>query len=169
MEIRYLTPADDRTAVSRIYEESWKYAYKGIVPQDYLDSIPEGRWASGLDRQGRSTLVCVDGGKLVGTSTFCGSRFEQFPGWGEVISIYLLPEYIGKGYGRLLLKSIVLELNRQGYPDIFLWVLEENRRARHFYEQFGFSPTDDFLTQTIGGKALREVRYIYQTPLRAAP
>jgi len=164
IEIRYIASTDDRTAISKIYEESWRYAYRGIIPQAYLDSIPEGRWASGLDRQGWNTLVCVDGGRLVGTSSFCGSRFEQFPGWGEVISIYLLPEYMGKGYGGLLLKSVVSELNRLGYPDIFLWVLAENRGARHFYEQFGFSPTDDFVTQNIGGKDLREIRYMYQTP-----
>jgi len=120
MEIRYLTPTDDRMAVSRIYEESWKHAYKGIVPQDYLDAIPEGRWASGLDRQGWKTLVCVDGDRLVGTSSFCASRLERLPGWGEVVSIYLLPESMGKGYGWLLLRSAVSELNRLGYPDIFL-------------------------------------------------
>ena len=42
MEIRYLTPEDDPLAVSNIYESSWKYAYRGIVPQSYLDSIPAG-------------------------------------------------------------------------------------------------------------------------------
>ena len=45
MEIRPLRNTDDRFAVSRIYEESWKFAYKGMVPQAYLDSIPAGRWA----------------------------------------------------------------------------------------------------------------------------
>jgi hypothetical protein len=30
MEIRELGVSDDRGAVSRIYEESWKAAYKGI-------------------------------------------------------------------------------------------------------------------------------------------
>ena len=60
------------------------------------------------------------------------------------------------------MKSTISELKIQGYENIFLWVLEENSRARHFYEQFGFSPTDDFLDDNIGGKELREVRYIYK-------
>lgn len=46
MEIRYMIPADDKMEISKIYEESWKYAYKGIIPQDYLDSIPKGRWST---------------------------------------------------------------------------------------------------------------------------
>lgn len=33
MEIRLLNDTDSREKISRIYEESWKYAYKGIVPE----------------------------------------------------------------------------------------------------------------------------------------
>ena len=68
---------------------------------------------------------------------------------------------MGKGYGKALMKSTLSEFKKEGYENIFLWVLAENSRARHFYEQFGFSPTDDFLDINIGGKELREVRYIY--------
>lgn len=161
MEIRYITSADDRMAISKIYEESWKCAYKGIIPQQYLDSIPAGRWAAKADNPTQKTLLCIDDGKMVGTSSFCKSRFEQFCDWGEVVSIYFLPEYMGKGYGKILMESVVAELKRQGYENIFLWVLEENIRARHFYEQFGFTLTDDFMEDQIGGKDLREVRYIY--------
>lgn len=59
------------------------------------------------------------------------------------------------------MKAALSELKRQGYENVFLWVLEENIRARNFYEQFGFLPTDDFLDDNIGGKDLREVRYVY--------
>lgn len=162
MEIRYVAPADDRKAISRVYEESWKYAYKGIIPQDYLDAIPEGRWATNVDRPGFRTLVCMDGGRIVGTSSFGRSRFERFAGWGEIISLYLLPAYMGRGYGKLLMESALLELKALGYQNIFLWVLEENSGARHFYEKFGFVPTGDILTDQIGGKELREIRYVYK-------
>ena len=81
MEIRYITSADDRMAISGIYEESWKYAYKGMIPQHYLDSIPAGRWASAADNPLWKTLICMDDGKMVGTSSFCKSRFEQFHDW----------------------------------------------------------------------------------------
>ena len=96
MEIRYIIPTDDRMEISKIYEESWKCAYKGIIPQDYLDSIPKGRWSSNIDNPNWKTLICIDDGRIVGTSSFCKSRFEQFHDWGEVISIYLLPNYMGK-------------------------------------------------------------------------
>ncbi len=162
MELRYMIPADDRMMISKVYEESWKSAYKGIIPQDYLDSIPQGSWAPNIDNPSWTTLVCTDNGKIVGTSSFCESRLEQFQGWGEIISIYLLPNYIGKGYGKMLMEATLSELKTQGYENVFLWVLEDNMRAKGFYEHYGFLPTDNFLENPIGGKSLREVRYVYK-------
>ena len=132
MEIRYITPTDDIMAISRIYEESWKYTYKGLIPQHYLESIPEGRWVANLENPNWSTLVCVDNGRIVGTSSFCESHFSQFSG------------------------------KKMGYRNIFVWVLEENLRARKFYEKEGFVMTDVYLDDNIGGKDVREIRYIYR-------
>lgn len=115
-----------------------------------------------MDNPAQKTLVCMEDGKYIGTSSFGQSRFEKLGNWGEIISIYLLPEYMGKGYGKLLLQTGVSELKRLGYEDIFLWVLKENNRARRFYERFGFTETEDYLETHIGGKALREIRYRYR-------
>ena len=114
MEIRYAVPMDDSREISKVYEESWKYAYQGLIPQDYLDAIPAGRWAPVIEHSDWKTLVCVVDGRIVGTSSFCSSRFEQYSGWGEVISLYLLPEYMGKGYGKRLLETAVTELRKLG-------------------------------------------------------
>lgn len=162
MEIRYITPLDDRLAISKIYEESWKHAYKEIIPQEYLNSIPEGRWSKNFDIPGWKTLVCIVDGKYIGTSSFCKSRFEQFPDYGEIISIYFLPEYMRKGYGKKLLEASILELNKLGFDELFLWVLDDNIAVKKFYEHLGFVKTEDYLNDTIGGKDLREVRFVYK-------
>ena len=65
MEIRLLRDSDDRVAVSRIYEESWKFAYKGIVPQAYLDSIPAGRWGTPEDIAGAAIFLASDAAAYV--------------------------------------------------------------------------------------------------------
>ena len=159
MEIRRLRTGDDRAEISRVYEESWKTAYKGIIPQEYLDSIPEGGWASGLDQPSRHTLLCTCEGRIVGTASFSKSRFEHLPSSGEIISIYFLPEYTGRGYGKALLNAAINELQQMGFYDIFLWVLEENLPARGFYEKIGFAFSGEFTQTHIGGKLLREMRY----------
>lgn len=148
--------------ISRIYEESWRAAYQNILPQDYLDAIPAGNWVPYLTQPERKLLVCTQDGRMVGTSSFGPSRIKQYSGWGEVYSLYLLPGCVGKGYGKALMQRSICELQKLGFQDIFLWVLEENKRAIRFYERFGFLPATDFLEDTIGGKALREVRYIYR-------
>lgn len=161
MEIRPVCPSDDRNAISLIYEESWKYAYKGIVPQAYLDSIPAGQWATKLDQEGVGSLVAVEDGKLIGTSSYCKSRWAEFGECGEIISIYFLPQYMGRGYGKKLLNAVVSKLQGLGFEDIFLWVLEENERARTFYERCGFIATEHHMEYEIGGKMLREIQYRY--------
>ena len=162
MEIRQLKETDDKMAISHIYEESWRYAYQGIVPQEYLDQIPAGNWAAHLDAIGRYTLVMVEQGRFIGTASYGPSRFEQWPDCGELISLYFLPDWMGKGYGRQLLAAALAELAALGYTDIFLWVLADNHRARRFYEKAGLLQTEHIREDNIGGKVLRELQYRWQ-------
>lgn len=37
--IRKINSSDSRKEISNVYEQSWKFAYKGIIPQDYLDRL----------------------------------------------------------------------------------------------------------------------------------
>lgn len=160
MVIRELRPEDDRFAVSRIYEESWKTAYKNIVPQNFLDSIEPGRWAAHLDNGQIHHLLLIEDGAFIGTASYCESRLPAFAGFGEIVSIYLLPEYMGRGLGKKLFEAVVERLQKLGFNHIFLWVLEENYRARKFYEKMGFTSSGEFLDDDIGGKKLREVQYL---------
>lgn len=164
MEIRPLRETDDRLAVSRIYEESWKFAYRGIVPQAYLDGIPAGLWAANLDQGGRRSLVLEEDGRLAGTACVSPSRWPDYPDFGEVVALYLLPEYMGRGYGTALLETAMEALAGQGYRDILLWVLEENHRARAFYEKHGFHFSGSRMEHAVGGKALGELLYTKEPP-----
>ena len=80
-------------------------------------------------------------------------------GWGEIISIYLLPEYFGKGYAKPLFDCSINTLIGAGFNSIYLWVRHENSRAKRFYEKQGFRHNGDTAVITIGGKELIEARY----------
>jgi len=159
LEIRYINSEDNLFKISKIYEESWKYAYKGLIPESFLDSLESGRWVSFLELEDINTIVMTENGEYIGTSSFCASRFEEHQSAGEIVSIYLMPEYMGKGWGRKLINVILEELRKQGYREIFLYVLEENKKAIRFYENSGFMRENDYLEDKIGGKSVREVRY----------
>ena len=166
MEIRLMNDSDDRKAISKIYEESWKFAYQGLIPQDYLDGIPTGNWAKAVDTPGWNTLLMLDGDQIVGTASYCHSRFEDWKDYGEIISVYFLPAYMGKGYGRALLQAAVDKLAEMGCTDILLWVLAENERAKKFYEKNGFSASGAYLDDNIGGKSLKELQYVRHVETR---
>lgn len=161
MNIRTVTPEDDFGKIAAIYAASWQAAYRGIVPQDYLDSLTGGAyWREKLAARTYPALVLVEKGAYLGTSSYSPAREESMAGWGEVISLYLLPEAWGKGWGKALLEEAARQLRTMGLAKIYLWVLEENHRARRFYEGQGFSPWGDGIELEIGGKGLRELRYV---------
>lgn len=81
--IRKINSSDSREEISNVYEQSWKFACKGIIPSDYLDGIPSGQWCGALDNPDRHTLIMVDGNKIIGTSSYCKSRFEDYKDWGQ--------------------------------------------------------------------------------------
>lgn len=160
IEIRPRRDTDDMSAISAVYEQSWKYAYRGILPDEYLDGIPTGQWANGLRQPGRHSLLLFDGGKLLGTSSYCRAREEDMAGYGEIVSIYLLPEAMHKGYGEILMQAAITELKKMGYQKAYLWVLEENQNARRFYERLGFRENGKSCADTYAGKEVREVQYV---------
>ena len=68
MEIRKVNATDDFNALSRIYALSWKAAYIGIVPQQYLDELAEDHWADTLQNSSYDSYVLIENGKYIGTS-----------------------------------------------------------------------------------------------------
>lgn len=59
MEISYINENDNPLEISTIYEESWKFAYKDIIPQDYLNRISHGRWVDSIKKEGMSSNVIL--------------------------------------------------------------------------------------------------------------
>ncbi len=160
MEVRRFRETDDIDDVSRVYAQSWKSAYRDIVPQDYLDSIPENRWSKTLSNELSNLWIVSDGDQIIGSSTYAPARDDKFDGWGEIISIYLHPSYFHLGIGSKLLHASVNALFAMGYNNIYLWVLEDNHLARRFYEKNGFFFNGDVLQHSIAGKTLNEIRYV---------
>ena len=159
--------AADVPAIAAVRIRSWQAAYRGSVPQDYLDALDVD--AEIVRRQGGpldGQHVAVVDRSVVGwlhVGPYRADEGEDVPGpsCGEVAAIYALPELWGRGVGRSLLGYGLGELRRLGLSPVLLWVLVANERARRFYEQAGFradGPVADF---AVGGATLPELRYRY--------
>lgn len=161
MKIRRLLPQDAIDDVSRVFALSWKDAYRGIVPDDYLDHLALNRWSAVLEKERSHLWVADADGQIVGVSSHGAARDKQYFNWGELKAIYLLPSVYRMGIGTKLLHASMQSLFDAGYNNIYLWVLEENYAAHRFYEKNGFSFHGGKMPHPIGGKPLTIVRYIY--------
>ena len=161
MQVRKVTPEDDFEAIGNVYVQSWKTAYKGMIPQSYLDELTGSGWVHMLTNGSYDHFVVMDGANYAGTSAICPAREAAMAGWGEMVSLYLLPAYFGKGYAQPLFDCALSALVQQGFAHSYLWVLAQNERAQRFYEKNGFQKNGDADTITIAGKELVEVRYTF--------
>lgn len=148
---------EDIEQVRQIYTLGWQNAFRGIVPQTYLDTMNLDDWAPPLT----GAYVLTDTKTILGTSSIAPARDSSFGGWGEIISIYVLPHLIGQGYGHLLFTFVKDRLLAQHYNDIYLTVFEDNHLARTFYEKHGFFWNSERLPINVGGKDLVELRYVF--------
>ena len=159
---------DDAEALARLHVRSWQWAYRGQLPDEFLDRMPET-----MDRRieaRRAQLadlppdyrvwIAEQAGQMVGFAVTEPSRDADVPpSTGELSMIYLEQEAAGKGVGRALLAHAVEDLRQRGYAQAMLWVLETNARARRFYEAAGWRVDGASKTEERPGALLREVRY----------
>jgi GNAT superfamily N-acetyltransferase len=155
MDVRAATEADAE-AIETIRVRAWRVAYRHVFPPGELDAmtVDASRWRERLadPPTGWSTLVAVREGEVVGFTALGPSR-DGSP-VGELYAIYVDPDAWSTGAGRALLRTTE-DVLAGVFGEATLWVLEENPRARRFYESFGWTPD--------GGRQLFE-RYGVRTP-----
>jgi RimJ/RimL family protein N-acetyltransferase len=158
--VRAATPADAR-AVAEIRFASWRATYSRLLPSDVWDGIDLDVWAARTAQRfaDRTTLALVaESNGAVRAFAFYGPcRDDDLPGAGEIYAIYAHPDHWSTGLGRALLPAAV---DAVGRAPVVLWVLEDNPRARRFYELAGFV-ADGARKQAdmLGGVQLPEIRY----------
>lgn len=165
--VRPASPGD-AAGLAATHVRSWQSAYRGLVPQDYLDELdPADRAESWQQRLqdvdwSRGGIVVVNGGAdIFGFVQFGPTRdADGDPAVvGEVAAIYLLPEVWGQGLGRRLIARALEDLTAAGYVQATLWVLDSNARARRFYASGGWAEDGAMKIDDSHGFAMTEVRY----------
>lgn len=169
LQIRYAN-MNDSSVLGLIHSESWKVAYKGIVPDSVLDnmSVEKGEkkfydsFINGLERN----VIAFKNNQAAGFMCLGKCRDEDLDSsYGEIWGIYLLPSFWRQGIGKELLQWGINDLRNKGYNKISLWVLEENINARKFYEKMGFVH-DGTVKELDFSKPLNEYRYVSDTALQ---
>ncbi len=158
--IRRATSCDARQ-IAQVHVLAWQTAYRGIVPQSFLDSLDvEARfmdWTNWLQNPEAHIYVAERDGSVCGFISGGKIRepIEQYD--AELYAIYLLPAAKGLGIGKLLTRRLAEVLDEQGFCCMIVWVLADNP-SRHFYAHLGAQQVAEKRI-SIGGAELLEVAY----------
>jgi GNAT superfamily N-acetyltransferase len=138
----------------------WSSAYKGIIPDDYLNNMVAERehrverWRNNISNPGDCEHYCV----IFNDRTIGWLTIHKVD--GEVWAIYLLEEFCGQGYGKRVFDFAINRLKELKHKQIYLWVFEDNMRARRFYEKCAFNLNGEKREMTYG-KPLVQLKYSY--------
>lgn len=157
--------ASDAAALARIDVAAWQAGYRGLMPDDFLAGLDEerstARWQWAFAKKPPLVLVVEHDGEVVGACRYGESRdADAAPCTGEVMALNVHPAAWRRGVGTELLQAVLERLRLLRFTAATLWVLDENSRARAFYEAAGFSKEGAERTETdLIGSPLHEVRY----------
>jgi len=161
--IRRAEPLEVRR-IAEVHVRAWQTAYRGFIPDELLDTLSvenrEAMWRRTISGGDVPIWVAERAGHVIGFAATEPSRdLDAGLGVSELYAIYVEPEVVGTGVGRVLFARAVDHLWQGGYTAATLWVLEENTRARRFYEHAGWRPDGATKTERWRGVDLTEVRY----------
>lgn len=153
---------DDAPAIARVHVATWRSAYRGLLPDDFLASLSqahyEERWRRNLSDGAARIYVAEDVDGVVGFASGGPERAGEDGYAGELYAIYILENAQGRGHGRRLVQAVVGGLRELGIRNMIVWVLRDNSAARGFYERLGgvYVRAQPI---TIGSAVLQEVSY----------
>lgn len=159
------------TAIARVYVDTWRSAYAGLLPNRVLTSMSyerqtsEWSWQIRNRADGQAVIVAAEVGHgVVGVASLGPSRPQDRPlgdgedgRVGEVYTLYVLPEFQDRGIGRQLLAGAFSALIAREIDRCCVWSLRENP-SRFFYERMGGKPVAE-RKQRLWGTDLPQIAY----------
>ncbi len=137
----------DADALGAISGRAFEATYRGVVPDAVLDEWIMGgaaSWQAAFEDRAPDSpsraWVAEGDGTVLGYATTSPAKANWLPppdGAGELTNLYLDPDVIGSGVGRLLYDHAEADLRERGFDPLVVWAFRDNDRARRFYEARG--------------------------------
>jgi ribosomal protein S18 acetylase RimI-like enzyme len=164
-----IRPAElkDAPQIAKVHVRTWQCAYKGQMPDSYLDSLSiEKRtesWQHILSnpnsKDNAKTFVALINDEVVGFCSVGHCRDDDMPQeTGQLWSLYVDQESMGKGVGTALQEKGLSYLREAGYKKAILWVLASNEKTREWYENKGWKTEGKTKVEVRDDFELHEIR-----------
>jgi GNAT superfamily N-acetyltransferase len=180
--------AADAAQIAAVQRAGWFAAYEGIIPGEIIDRVTAPDNGARVRQTFRTRpwqrmIVAVAGKRdtprsgepavpgIIGYASF-GPETDVLTGrWppqltdagrdgqvAELYALYVRPAWWSTGTDRALMDRVLARNSAARYSSAVLWVLQDNTRARRFYERAGFAPDGAaHRLDQLGG--VTEVRY----------
>ena len=129
---------EDAHSMSRVYVQTWRDTYLGILPYGYLYAMSVSELEQGFIKELQSkhiiSYVAEEAGRVIGFISGGYERQSDHIYNGEIYALYVLKNYQRQGIGKKLVSALATRLNHFGIYSMCVWVLEHNP-YRQFYEK----------------------------------
>ena len=153
---------EDARAIAQVHAETWQQAYEHVFGAERLATVSIDARAEQWERiltAGQTDVFVAEGDDdgIVGFVSTGDSRDSDAE--AELYAIYVLPRAWGTEAGAALMRAAVAAMGARATGDAVLWVLEDNPRARRFYEREGWALDGERKEDEYLGLRVAEVRY----------
>ena len=154
--VKQMETPEEIEGKSLVHWQTWREAYDDLLPAEFQETMTLERCRFFSQKYPENTLIAMDGMKVVGFISYGNFRDKTIQS-GEIIALYVLKDYYGKGIAQKLMKEALTSLEQ--FSEIFLWVLKENKRAITFYQKMGFTVDGQEKILNLG-KTITEIRMV---------
>ena len=154
--IKTMETPEEIEGKSLVHWQTWREAYDDLLPADFQETMTLEKCRFFSQKYPENTLIAMDGKKVVGFISYGNFRGETIQA-GEIIALYVLKDYYGKGVSKQLMHAAFVALDQ--FSEIYLWVLKDNKRAIAFYQKMGFTFDGQEKIRELG-KPVKELRMV---------
>ncbi|MBN1281701.1 MAG: GNAT family N-acetyltransferase [Alphaproteobacteria bacterium] len=151
---------DDAEVLTKIHSDGWNYAYRGIFSDTFLDkrinpSVFSEQVAKRLESivNKKETDIHLtatnENGRVIGFAD--GGFGDNGFGFGpmyELKGLYINPDFIGFGIGKILVTEFAHRVKAQGADKFIIGCLSENKSCG-FYEKIGGKKIKEFKNEKL--------------------
>lgn len=152
---------NDLKSLAAIQTLSWKSAFSDILSDSTLNKYTD------LEKCVKILENAYNSGNgymYIGSmnETPCAELFwcrgRELERSAEIVALHSIRESWGCGVGKAIMDKAMEDIFNNGFEKVYLWVFDQNKRARRFYEKYGFV-SDGTRRISVFDRAV-EVRYI---------